>query len=116
MSKILVTGIHVFAYHGCLEEEGKVGRAFTVDVSMDCDVSKAAKSDHINDTVNYVTVYNIVKEEMAIRSHLIEHVGRRIHDRIKKELTLVQKAEVKVTKHHPPIHGSADSVSVVYSE
>lgn len=115
MGIIKVTGINLYAYHGCLEEEGRVGSKYVVNVTIDADFSKAAETDELHDTVDYVTVYSIVKEEMAIRSKLIEHVGRRIIDRMKKEFTGINRAEVEVVKINPPMNGDVDSTSITIS-
>mgnify|MGYP001619116030 FL=1 len=96
MAQILVQGIKLYAYHGCMEEEGKVGRTFVVDVLMEADLKKASESDKLSDTIDYVKVYEIVKEEMAIRSKLIEHVGKRIFNSLVKKYPQVKKAEVKL--------------------
>ena len=116
MGKILVEGIKLYGYHGCMEEEARVGRSFVVDVEVEADLSKAASTDKISDTVNYVTIYEIVKEEMKVRANLIEHVGKRIYDHLRKTFPAITKAKVKVTKLNPPINGTVDSVSVVISE
>jgi 7,8-dihydroneopterin aldolase/epimerase/oxygenase len=113
MNKILVEGIKVYAYHGCLEEEGKIGTNYIVDVTMETDFTEAAKTDDLKKTIDYVTVYNIVKAEMAIRSKLIEQVGQRIADRLIKEFSTLKKLEVKVTKLNPPMHGDVERVSIV---
>ncbi len=113
MHKILVEGIKVYAYHGCLEEEGKIGTNYVVDVTMETDFAEAAKTDDLKKTIDYVTVYNIVKAEMAIRSKLIEQVGQRIVDRLKKEFSSLKKLEVKVTKLNPPMNGDVEKVSIV---
>ncbi|MGZ4033355.1 MAG: dihydroneopterin aldolase [Bacteroidia bacterium] len=116
MHKILVQGINVYAYHGCLEEEGKIGCNYIVDVTMETDFTEAAKTDDLNKTIDYVVVYNIVKAQMAIRSKLIEQVGQRIVDELKKELKGLKKIEVKVTKLNPPMNGNVDKVAIVISE
>lgn len=113
MNTILVEGISVYAYHGCLPEEGKIGCNYLVDVTMDTDFSEAAKTDDLNKTIDYVTVYNIVKAEMAIRSKLIEQVGQRIVDALKKEFPALHKVSVKVTKLNPPMNGNVQKVSIV---
>lgn len=113
MHKIIVEGIKVFAYHGCLEEEAKIGTHYTVDVWMETDFSEAAKTDDLTKTIDYVTVYDIVKKQMAIRSKLIEQVGQRIVDELKNEFNALQKLEVKVTKHNPPMNGNVEKVSIV---
>lgn len=116
MHKIIVEGINVFAYHGCLQEEAKIGTNYTVDVIMETDFSEAAKTDDLSKTIDYVVVYNIVKTQMAIRSKLIEQVGKRIVDELKKEFKTLLKVEVKVTKYNPPMNGDVDKVSIVITE
>jgi 7,8-dihydroneopterin aldolase/epimerase/oxygenase len=113
MNKILVEGISVYAYHGCLEEEARIGCNYLVDVTMETDFSEAAKTDELSKTIDYVTVYNVVKAQMAIRSKLIEQVGQRIVDELKKELKGLNSIIVKVTKLNPPMNGNVEKVSIV---
>ncbi|HEY6160421.1 MAG TPA: dihydroneopterin aldolase [Bacteroidia bacterium] len=113
MGKILVEGIKLYAYHGCMEEEGRIGRSFVVDVTIETDLGPSTLNDSLADTIDYVKVYDVVKEEMAVRSKLIEHVGGRIIDHLKRRFPKIIHVEVKVTKLNPPIDGNVDSVSVV---
>ena len=64
---IEVNGIKLYAFHGCLPEEGKIGGNYVVDVTLTTDFSKAAKTDELIETIDYVDINLIVKEEMAIR-------------------------------------------------
>ncbi len=82
MGIIKVQGIKLYGYHGCLDEEGIIGTDYTVDVIMKTDLTKASKSDKLSQTIDYVTVSQIVKEQVAIRSKLIEHVCQRIIDEL----------------------------------
>ena len=113
MGVIKVKNIRVYAYHGCLVEEGKIGSDYRVDVAVKANLSKSAISDNLADTVDYVHLNKIVKEEMAVRSKLIEHVGQRITDRIKQEVNNVEALRVKVTKVCPPINGDVDNVAII---
>ena len=113
MHKILVEGIKVYAYHGCLAEEGKIGTNYIVDVTMETDFTEAEKTDNLSKTIDYVVVYNVVKTQMAIRSKLIEQVGQRIVDELKKQFATLKKVEVKVTKLNPPMNGDVERVSIV---
>jgi len=113
MQTINIRGIRLYAYHGCMEEEAIIGGDYIVNVQLKGDFSAAAKSDNLNETVDYVVVYQIVKEEMAIRSKLIEHVGERIANHLKKELSSVKQLSVEVIKLNPPVNGEVDEVSVV---
>ena len=116
MNKILVEGIKIYAYHGCLEEEGKIGANYVIDVTMETNFSEAAKTDNLKKTIDYVAVYDIVKAQMAIRSKLIEQVGQRIVDELKKQFATLKKVEVKVTKLNPPMNGNVEKVSIIISE
>ena len=112
MHTISVEGIQVYAYHGCLEEEGKIGGQYIVDIRINTDFSEAALTDDLTKTIDYVDVYRIVKQEMAIRSKLIEHVGKRILDKIKSNFTTIKTCKVKISKLNPPMNGNVDRVSV----
>lgn len=112
MHQITVQGINIYAYHGCLEEEGLIGTNYTVDVIMETDFTEAAQTDDLNKTIDYVIVYQIVKKQMAIRSKLIEQVGQRIVDELKATFATIKKLEVKVTKLNPPMNGDVSRVSI----
>jgi dihydroneopterin aldolase len=112
MGIIKVENIRVFANHGCLSEETKIGSEYRVDLEVEANLQKSAKTDKLSDTVDYVFLNRIIKEEMSIPSALLETVCRRILDRIFKEDKLVKKATVWVSKLNPPIGGDVESVTV----
>lgn len=116
MGKVLVNNIKVFSNHGCLEEEAKIGSWYRVDVEVDADLSKSAQTDELSDTVDYVHLNHIVKEEMSIRSKLLEEVCQRILNRFIKEIALIENATVKVAKLNPPIGGNVEEVVIVMSK
>jgi len=109
---IKVKNIRVYAYHGCLDEEGKIGSEYRVDLSVKTDLKKSAKTDKLSDTVDYVHLNKIVKEEMAIRTKLLETVADKILDRILLEIALVQTVTVSVSKINPPIGGNVAMVTI----
>jgi dihydroneopterin aldolase len=113
---IEVNAIKLYAFHGCLEEEAKIGGHYTVDVTMKTDFSEAAKSDELEQTIDYVQVNRIVTEEMAIRSKLIEHVGQRIVTRLNREVNRLEAIRVKVVKICPPINGDVQNVAIIIEE
>lgn len=112
MSTIKLKNIKIFAHHGCLVEEEKIGSDYIVNLAVKANLSKAAASDLLKDTVDYVLLQKIVKEEMSIRSKLLEHVGQRIINAIFKQSPEVQKVWVTVAKVNPPIGGDVAEVSV----
>jgi 7,8-dihydroneopterin aldolase/epimerase/oxygenase len=113
---IEVNGIKIYAFHGCLEEEAKIGSDYLVDVMLNTNFFNAAENDDLTQTINYVDINKIVCEEMAIRSKLIEHVGQRIIQRIKKEIKNITYLKIKVTKICPPINGDVDNVAIIIEE
>ncbi len=115
MDTITLCNIKLYAYHGCLEEETLIGSDYRVDVKVKADLRKPAATDVLGDTADYVLINHIVKEEMKVPSKLLEHVARRIADRILLEIGMVKKGKVKVSKINPPINGDVSSVSVKYS-
>lgn len=109
---IEIENMEFYAYHGCFEEEAIVGNKFKVDLTIEMNPERPAASDSIADAVNYQLAYNIVKREIAIRSHLLEHVGGRIVDALYAELKGIERVRVKVSKMNPPMGGPIEKVSV----
>jgi 7,8-dihydroneopterin aldolase/epimerase/oxygenase len=113
---IAIEGIDCYAFHGCLEEEAKIGGRYRVDVLIEKDVEKSVWSDKLEDTVDYVLVNNIVKEQMALRSKLIEHVGGRILSALAVSITGKKTIELKIIKFNPPVNGAVDRTYVILKE
>lgn len=116
MGKIHLKNIRTFSYHGCLVEESKIGSDYSVDLTIKTDLSKSAQSDKLADTVDYVLLNQIVKNEMAIRSELLEHAAQRIIDKILLESPAVTQVQVKVSKINPPIGGDVEAVTVIIKQ
>ena len=116
MGIIKVENIRVFAYHGCLKEEAKIGSDYRVDFEVSANLQTSAKTDKLNDTVDYVLLNKVIREEMAKSSHLLETVAKRILKRIFTEDQLVKKATVWVSKLNPPIGGDVEMVTIKMTE
>ncbi len=108
MGLIEVNGIRVFAFHGCLAEEARIGGHYRVDVQVEGDFAKAESTDDLSLTVDYGRVTTIVKEQMAQRSALIEHVARRILDALKAEWKAPYHWRVRLVKERPPVQGDVE--------
>ena len=111
MGIITVEGIRVFAYHGHLPEEAVLGGHFIINVWVTTDTTNVEKTDNLKDTVDYVMIIELVKEQMAIRSNMIEHPTKRIVNAI-LNLPNVQKVKVEVEKTQPPIDAKFDKISL----
>ena len=112
MSVIEIEGMEFYSFHGCFDEESKIGTNFKVDLRLDVDTAKAQQSDCIADTVSYLDVYQSVKRQMAIPSHLLEHVGERVASAVLDEFEAVNRVWVKVSKLNPPLGGKMYGVSL----
>jgi len=112
MGIIKVENIRVYAHHGCLIEETKIGSDYCVDLEIKANLQPSAISDALSDTVDYVLLNRIVREEMQQPSYLLETVAKRILDRIFKDEKLVTKATVLVRKLNPPIGGDVEMVTI----
>ena len=115
MSLIKLEGMEFFAYHGCFEEEQIIGTKFRIDLNIEANVDEAAETDDLSKTINYLSVYQMVKKQMEIKSRLLENVGKRILDELYNQFPVIIKAEVKVSKLNPPLGGKLDSVSLTLS-
>lgn len=102
---IELEGMEFKAYHGCLEQEKIRGNSFTVDFRGELDLSAAAESDNLDDTINYAEIYEIVSDEMSIPSELLENVAGRIVKAIEKRFPQIVRFSVRVSKKRPPVEG-----------
>jgi len=115
MGKIQIENMEFYAYHGCFKEEQIVGNRFLVDLTIETDMNIPSKTDNINDALNYQSAYELVKQEMQKKSHLLEHIAGRILDVLYEKFNSIKKATVKVSKMNPPMGGKMERVSVTMS-
>ncbi|MDR2057398.1 MAG: dihydroneopterin aldolase [Dysgonamonadaceae bacterium] len=113
MQYIELKGMNFHAYHGVMEQEQKVGNTFTVDLKLYADLSRAIRTDHLEDTVNYAFIYAVVKEEMQIPSRLLEHAAGRIVRRIKQQFPTITAVEIRLAKRNPPFSGDIKEAAIV---
>jgi dihydroneopterin aldolase len=114
--KISLEGLEFFAPHGFYKEEQKIGNKFAVDITVSADLSDAAEHDNLRETVNYESLYRIIRHEMAEPTKLLEHIGKRIIDAVFKEYPVIYLIEVKISKYNPPVGGICQRASVTLTE
>jgi 7,8-dihydroneopterin aldolase/epimerase/oxygenase len=114
MGLIQVEGMEFFAYHGCFQEERVIGTRFMVDIALETDTEEAESTDDLRKTLNYQVVYKLIKAEMAEKSHLLEHVGWRIINKVYANFPETKHVKVKVMKLNPALAdgGKVKHVSV----
>jgi 7,8-dihydroneopterin aldolase/epimerase/oxygenase len=116
MGIIKLNNIRTFSFHGCLVEESKIGSNYTINLEIKTSLTKSAKSDNLNDTVDYVLLNQIVVDQMAIRSNLLEHVAKRIIDSAMDKIPALDYINVAVSKLNPPIGGDVAMVTIEMEE
>jgi dihydroneopterin aldolase len=102
---VALEGMEFFAYHGFYKEEQRIGNKYSVDLKIETDFSKAANEDDLSGTINYETLYNLVKQEMLHPNKLLESIGQKISKAVLDEFSEVMTVEVSVSKFNPPIGG-----------
>ncbi|MCX6258831.1 MAG: dihydroneopterin aldolase [Bacteroidia bacterium] len=115
MGLIQLENMEFYAYHGHYKEERIVGNHFLVDVNVESDCTPASVSDDLKDALNYQVIYMLVKEQMQIKSNLLEHLCGRIIHAITDRFPEAGKITVKVSKINPPLGGKVEKVSVMMS-
>lgn len=108
--------MNFYAYHGVAPQETVVGNNFLVDLVITASLEQAVNSDNLDDTINYASVYEVVKREMMIPSKLIEHAAGRILRALKESFPLITEVELKLSKLNPPFGGDIHSASIILEE
>lgn len=111
--RVLLRGLVFHGRHGHLPEERVLGQRFEVDVTLATDLSRAAHSDALADTVDYVRVFETARAHMTGEPcALIESVASNIATDVLREHPSVAEARVCVRKPHVPIPSALDHVAV----
>ncbi len=109
---IELKGIHLYAYHGVMEQERNIGAWFTIDIGLKINDFRCLDSDDINGTVSYADVYEIIRREMGKQSLLLENVCYRISKEIYCKFGQVNSVSVTLSKDTPPMGGDRLNASV----
>lgn len=112
MDRIEISGLRVFGHHGVLPEERQGGQMFAIDLVLECDLSGAAASDALADTVDYDTLARRLADEVAgTRFTLIEALASHLADVVLRE-PRVAAVQVRVAKPEVAIPLELDAVAV----
>jgi dihydroneopterin aldolase len=111
--RIFIRGLALHAYHGIMPHEGKVGQTFTLDLELDVDLSDAARSDKVKDTVSYADVAQCAEKAFTgQRFRLIEAAGGTVADAVLAAYPRVLEIAVTIHKPHAPIAATFSDVGV----
>lgn len=111
-SRILIEDLKIFAKHGVLQEENVVGTYYLVNLEIEANIWKASQTDALEDTINYAEINDIIHQEMAIPSKLLEHVIGRIFSKLEQNFPQITAMKIKLTKVNPPMKGEMKGVSI----
>ena len=111
--RIFIRGLALHAYHGVMPHEAKVGQTFSIDLDLEIDLSAAARSDKVMDTVSYDKVVDCASDAFGgHRFRLIEAAAGRVADAVLAGFPPVRSVRVTIHKPHAPIAATFDDVGV----
>lgn len=112
MDKVLLKGVEVFAFHGALPEENRLGQRFYIDLELYKDLRKAGREDSLEDTIHYGFVHDdIVKLAKENTYLLIERLAEEIAKLILTKYE-VEKVKIRIRKPSAPIQGHFEYAGV----
>lgn len=112
IGRVALEGLEFHAFHGVYPHERNSGNWFEVDVAVETDFTQGAATDELVGTVNYETLFAIVKAEMEEPSKLLETVAEKIVKEVLEQLPAAQQVELKISKINPPIGGKCRKASI----
>lgn len=111
MITVYLHNLRFNGFHGIHEEERILGNEYLVDVSLEFH-EETEVITHIKETINYVTIYNIIKKRMSIPTRLLETIVMEIGCEVAVEYPLLKSINISLKKLHPPIEGMQGAVGV----
>ena len=112
-SKIIIKGLKIYAYHGKLPEEKKLGQFFLLDVVIYFNFLGNIPSDTLENTINYVEVINFIKEKFTEKKfNLIETAAEYLCDSVLEYFQKIYKVGITLRKPTPPVNADFDYVAV----
>lgn len=112
---IQLQNVRFYAAHGLYAEEAEIGNEFDVDVFITYKAPKEVVGT-IEQTVDYVKVYQLIEEIMKQQQGLLETCAMLIVSRIQQQFPFVKKVAITIRKVHAPITNFAGTVGVTYSK
>ena len=111
-STIFIDRLHVYAFHGVMEQERRVGAHFTVSLRVHYNIYTAMKSDHVEDTLNYADLCHTVSQTMAQPSQLLEHAAGRVAEAVFSRFPQATAIDLTICKLNPPMGADCEGAGV----
>ncbi|MGH8278761.1 MAG: dihydroneopterin aldolase [Gammaproteobacteria bacterium] len=110
MDTVFIRDLRVPTIVGIYEWERRIRQTVSLDLDMSADIARAARSDSIDDTLDYKAVAKRVTQYVgAAQFKLVETLAEKIADLVRTEFHV---AYVKVTLHKPGAVSGSKSVGV----
>jgi len=110
--QVYIQNMRLHAYHGVLEQERRVGNDYVMNVRVRYPLDRACESDDVSDTLSYAELANIVRQEMAVSSKLLENVAQRICNAVIREYPETESVSIDIKKIAPPMSADCDGAGV----
>jgi len=111
-SYICLDNVRLKAFHGVMPQEQRVGGDYLVSLRVGYPIVGAMESDAVSDTLDYSKLLQVVKQEMAIPSQLLEHVAGRMVKAIATTFPLTISVWLRIVKVNPPMGADSDGAAV----
>lgn len=111
---IFIENMRLHAYHGVMEQERIVGNDYSITLRVDYPIERATATDDVNDTINYATLAEIIRQEMSVPSSLVEHVAGRILHHIEESFPDAGTKYIRIIKIAPPMSVDCDGAGVEF--
>jgi dihydroneopterin aldolase len=111
MISIELKDVYIHANHGLYKGESKTGNGYQLDLSVNYDEG-SKKFEKLESTINYVRLYEIVKQRMKIPTPLLEQLCDEIIQEIKTQYPFVQEVRLSLYKLQAPIENFEGRVGV----
>ena len=115
MITVSLNDLHFFAFHGILEEEKIIGNEYVVNVSLEFHENEEVIT-HINETINYESVYLLIRQRMSIPTSLLETIVMETGNQIHTEYPDLKSILISIKKMHPPIEGIQGAAEVSWQK
>ena len=109
---VRIEKLRIRAFHGVLPQERQVGGDFIVTLRAGYPWQPAMSSDDVSDTLNYAAACELIKQEMAVPSRLLEHVAGRIVKSLLQRFPAISSIDLWLTKVTPPMGADCDGAGV----
>lgn len=115
MITVHLYNVKFYAYHGIYEEEKILGNEFELSTDIQFR-EKENVINSINQTINYVDIFEIIQHRMNVPSTLLETIIMDIGNSIKNKYDHLHSISINLKKLHPPITSFQGAVGVSWQK